>query len=135
MAAKEFFKTVIDTIAETTLILLPTVIIIPLLFCSAVIFICLLVYIISQNAYISNTHQTYGFRPCKERIVQTITDPVRQNVSDLVFDKTCKFYKHLPNEFLIEDEPIITQGTIIATVIFGFIMVWFSVVVCSGKSR
>jgi hypothetical protein len=135
MSIKELFITVIDTIAEYTLILLPTVIIVPLFFSSTIVFVCLLIYIISQNAYISNTHMTYGFRPCKERVIQTITDPVQQNVSDLVFDKTCKFYKHLPNEFLIEDEPIITQGTIIAAVIFGLIVLWLSLVACSGKSR
>lgn len=135
MAAKEFFSALVDIIADTTLILYPPYLVLPTVISSTITFFSLIIYIITQNANISNTRLVYGFKPCKERIISTIIEPLHQNISDLIFDKTCKFYKHLPNELILEDEPVVTQGVIIATIIFGLIFGWFLVVMCSGKAK
>lgn len=135
MAAKEFLSSLVELVADTTLILYPIFLVLPTIVGSAIIFFSLVIYIIAENANISNTHLVYGFKPCKERIVSTIVEPLKQNISDLILDKTCKYYKHLPNELIIENEPVITQGVIIATIIFGIVFFWFLVVVCSGKAK
>jgi hypothetical protein len=89
---------------------------------------------IVQAKNVDAANQVYGWRPCKVRDVLTIEDPFPQNVTNVVYDKTCKFYKHLPTELIIEDQPVVNQALIAATVVFIIIFIWFSIVVFrSGK--